>query len=87
MADQQIGDKMGLTTSHVGDADSRSNITGSTDPESGFDDADLDSISAMRTRLAAIDASYYTTARLDQMTHNDMVYAIRVNDHPSTIKQ
>lgn len=35
-------------------------------------------VSTMRTRLAALDGSYYTSSRLNQMTINDMVYAIRV---------
>lgn len=37
-------------------------------------------ITAMRTRLAAIDGAYYTSARLDAMTTNDMIYAIRLTD-------
>jgi len=40
----------------------------------------------MRTRLAAIDSGFYTTARLNTMTRNDMVYAVRVNDYASTVK-
>ena len=47
----------------------------------------MDSISAMRARLAAINGTYYTAAVLNMMTVNDMVYAIRVNDFPGTIKQ
>lgn len=39
--------------------------------------ANMGSISAMRTRLAAINPTYYTSARLDAMTENDMVYALR----------
>lgn len=45
------------------------------------------SITAMRSRLTTINAAYYTTTRLDKMTVNDMVYAIRVADDPTTIKQ
>lgn len=44
------------------------------------------SISALRTRLAAIDAAYYTSARLDQMTVNDMVYAVRLADDGTSIQ-
>lgn len=47
--------------------------------------ANYTSISAMRTRLAAISGTTYTTAVLDQMSVNDMVYALRVNDDPGTI--
>ena len=32
----------------------------------------------LRTRLTAIDAVSFTAARLDAMTKNDMVYALRV---------
>lgn len=37
-------------------------------------------IANMRARLIAINAAYYTTARLDAMTENDMVFAIRSAD-------
>jgi hypothetical protein len=39
----------------------------------------------MRARLAAANASYYTTERLDRMTDNDMVFALRVLDDPGSI--
>lgn len=54
--------------------------------QTGFYDTDLNSIASMRGRLAEIDAGYYTDEKLNQMTYNDLVYAIRVNDHPATIK-
>jgi hypothetical protein len=38
------------------------------------------SINAMRARLTAINAGYFTTARLDQMSDNDMMFAIRQTD-------
>jgi hypothetical protein len=47
--------------------------------------ANYASISAMRTRLTAISGSLYTSAELDRMSVNDMVYALRVNDDPGTI--
>lgn len=43
------------------------------------------SIANLDTRLAAIDGTYYTQARLDQMSVNDKVYAVRVSDDPTTI--
>ena len=43
------------------------------------------SIQLMRNRLQAINAAYYTNARLDQMTTNDMVFAIRSIDDRATI--
>lgn len=39
----------------------------------------MGSINEMRTRLAALNAGYYTAARLDAMTLNDMVYALKDN--------
>lgn len=35
-------------------------------------------VSDMRTRLSGMSA-YFTSARLDLMTTNDMVYALRIN--------
>lgn len=95
MADQQIGGLPGIAAANNGGAPNRSNINGaggsngtnSIDPQWGYLDNDQLSISAMRTRLTAIDAAFYTAAKLNTMTFNDMVYAIRVNDNPLTIKQ
>lgn len=47
--------------------------------------ANQDSVSVMRARLTAINATSYTTARLDSMTKNDMMYAIRLNDDAAGI--
>ncbi|MFF5977075.1 hypothetical protein ACFY7C_36845 [Streptomyces sp. NPDC012769] len=43
------------------------------------------SISSLRSRLATINAAYYTTAMLDMMSVNDMVYALRMSDDKTTI--
>lgn len=51
-----------------------------------FTESNLATISDMRTRLDAIDSGYYTADRLNKMTYNDMVYAIRLNDHASKVK-
>lgn len=47
--------------------------------------ANYASIDAMRTRLIAVDAGYYTTAKLDEMSVNDMVYAVRSHDDGTSI--
>ena len=47
--------------------------------------ANYSSIFAMRTRLNAISATSYSAARLDAMTVNDMVYAIRLSDDAAGI--
>lgn len=46
--------------------------------------ANYGSVSAMRSRLTAINSTYYTASRLDRMTTNDMMYAIKLNDDSST---
>lgn len=85
MADHQVGNVHGLPIVDVGDEDSVTNLSGTNDPQVGFNDTDLLSIAAMRARLATIDAGLYTAEFLNSMTYNDMVYAIRVNDNPDTL--
>lgn len=50
-----------------------------------FDDPDMDTIAKMRTRLAAINGTTFTSAYLDKMTENDMRFALRQMDEPWTI--
>lgn len=45
-----------------------------------------DTIPELRDRLTAIDSTFYSSQRLDTMTLNDMIYAVRVTDSLSTIK-
>ena len=47
--------------------------------------ANYASVDALRTRLAAADAGYYTAARLNQMTKNDLIYALRTIDDTAGI--
>jgi len=49
-------------------------------------DASMKDITAMRARLNAINATTFTAARLNTMTENDMLYAIRMNDDAAGIK-
>ena len=86
MAVQRIGNRAGVAAANASSGTQRSNLNGSTGAGTEHDDADYASIDALRTRLAAIDAGYYTAARLNTMTYNDMVYAVRRNDSPTTIK-
>ena len=46
--------------------------------------ANIDDIGSMRARLTAINAATYTVDALNHMTHNDMRYAIRLNDDPTS---
>lgn len=69
MADKQIGNVMGITDAQ----------------DNNFDDDDMDTITAMRSRLQTISATTYSDAELNKMTYNDLVYALRVNDAPTSI--
>lgn len=71
-----------------GGRDDYANLNGGPSPFSGFGDmaSPFGSSQAMRDRLTAISATTYSAAELDKMTYNDMVYAIRVNDYPGSIK-
>lgn len=59
---------------------------GTDNREGTFVDADLASVAAMHARLKVIDATLYTDAKLESMTHNDKIYAIRLNDNPTKIR-
>lgn len=48
-------------------------------------DANYADVAALRTRLAVVNAAYYTAAQLNLMTKNDMVYALRVADDAAGI--
>ena len=76
MADEQvqIGNKHGVA------ARGGTNINGGSSVGSPFEDEDMDDINAMRTRLAAISGTSYSASRLNTMSYNDMVYALRVHD-------
>jgi hypothetical protein len=43
------------------------------------------SVFALRARLAAANAAYYTSARLDSLTVNDMIFAVRNMDDATSI--
>lgn len=56
------------------------NVNGGNGPQSPFEDASTSSIEDMRARLQLQDAAAFTTARLNSMTYNDLVYASRIYD-------
>lgn len=61
-----------------------------TTPGAGADittPANYASITAMRARLTAISGTTYSSANLDVMSVNDMIYALRVNDDATSIVQ
>lgn len=43
------------------------------------------SVAGLRARLTAVNATYYNTSRLNTMTKNDMVYAVRQADDAAGI--
>lgn len=47
--------------------------------------ANYGSVAALRGALNTANGTYYTTTRLDQMTVNDMVFALRNMQDPTTI--
>lgn len=89
MADQQVGNPAGVAAVDAGGGTNKTNLNGggNNSPQAGLWDTDFVSIASLRARLAAIDAGFYTTARLNTMTKNDMVYAVRLADAPTSIKQ
>lgn len=73
MADTQV-------TTNIGGSlitDKRKTPTGSS-PLSATGFAATKDITAMRAQLQTLNAAYYTNARLNTMSKNDMVYALRV---------
>jgi hypothetical protein len=66
---------------------SPSNLNGGHKAAEGWNlGPELVTVGQLRARLTAINATTYSSAELDKMTVNDMLYAIRVNDSPLTVK-
>ena len=78
MADAQVRNLLGTADKRNGRANSSTSI-GST-PH-----ANLKDVASMKARLTAINATTYTPERLNTMTYNDLIYAIRLNDEPTSI--
>ena len=74
----QIGNTAQIAKESQAGVSGPSNINGGDELLAGYNSANFDTLGAMRTRLAALSGAYYTTAVLNQMTWNDMVYALRV---------
>ncbi len=54
---------------------------------SGVGDAsNYASVAGLRARLTAVNGTYYTAARLETLTKNDMVYAVRQADDVAGIR-
>lgn len=69
MADLDINDPFGLVDKRRG--------RGNTGSHQQTEAVNMLSATAMKTRLTAINAGYYTATRLNSMTENDMIFALR----------
>jgi hypothetical protein len=78
VANHNSGNPMGVTDKRFG--------RGGAKPHAGSTVTNASDIASMRARLQVISATAYTNARLDSMTMNDMLYAIRLNDEAAGIK-
>ena len=89
MADQQLGNQAGFVAVSIGNGTTnKTNMNGGVGaPDLALDLDNMDNIAAMKTRLAAVDAGFYTAARLNTLSYNDMMYAVRIADANNTIKQ
>lgn len=76
MANLDINDPLGLPDVRRG--------RGTTGNHNMAEVNNMTSINAMRTRLQALDAGYFTNSRLETMTENDMAYALRVRSADAT---
>lgn len=70
MADLDVNDPLGFTDKRRGRG-----VTGATQV---VEVANMSSISALKTRLTALKPSSYTAARMNSMTENDLLYALRL---------
>lgn len=65
---------------------SRSSQNGGTSTDRGLKIANLGDHAEMRARLKVIDSTYYTDARINNMTENDAIYAIRLNQESASVR-
>lgn len=80
MANNDIENPLGVT-------DKRNNTrAGSGVGSMNANIANYDDVTSLRARLTAAAAASYPAVKLDAMTKNDMVYALRLIDDPTGIK-
>lgn len=73
------------TENKVGFTDKRRTPGSPSRPGTDSTTINYNDVAALRARLIALNAPYYTTARLDALTKNDMVYAVRLADDAAGI--
>ncbi len=78
MANFDIGNRQKVVDKRAGRGTTTSPLTTT--------DTNARDITAMRARLTAISATTYTAARLNIMTENDMMYALRMSDDLAGVK-
>jgi len=78
MANFDIGNRQKVVDKRAGRGTTASPLTTT--------DTNARDITAMRARLTAISATTYTAARLNIMTENDMMYALRMSDDLAGVK-
>lgn len=83
MAQTQIGNHLGVAASGT----TNKNLNGGATPGAGLKNTNIVTIDDARARLTAVAPGSYPTKVLDTMTFNDMIYAIRLLDNPTSIKQ
>jgi hypothetical protein len=75
MADLDIENPYGYQDKRIG--------RGTTGSHSAAESNNMDSISEMKARLTALNAGYFTAARMNSMTKNDLLYALRLGSADS----
>jgi len=68
MVDLEVGNSTGLTIA------SEDNSPGT------YDNPNLGTVALMKAALTDHDGTYYTAERLNKMSYNDVVYAVKVNN-------
>jgi len=68
-----------IANTFVGDFVDKRRVRGEPGTSGLTEKANYANVTDLRTRLAAISGSTFTATRLDAMTANDMVYALRMS--------
>lgn len=80
MADSERENTFGVVDKRYDNKANTGSLPGTMHSSANYEDVNL-----LRTRLAAANGAYYTAARLNGMTKNDMVYALRTIDDSAGI--
>ncbi len=78
MANLDVGNRQRVVDKRAGRGTTASPLTTT--------DTNARDVTAMRARLNAINPSTFTTAKLNRMTKNDMLYALRMSDDLAGVK-